>query len=411
MEDNQDNLSIGGGVGSMDDFFDIDSLLSEEDLKTPEQEEGGLLGSLVEDVSGTEEDELTIDILVDEKDQVQGENQDVEKPKLEISEGELAVDEDSNTGTDGDKDTDQTDKGKIPDTHYYKELAKELIASGVWEEIDAFESEDGEIPFEDAEIDKNTFIELQQYNIQRIKESAEQDKIDVSGVSEFGKKLIEIERNGGNVSDLVNLYQEVKNPIERLDLTKESDQSLAVYYKFAARGLKEDEIVEIIKGYKSSGTLSDKAHQSVNELNQAFDAKVEQERQAAEYRKMQEVESLKKYRKELGESLKKFEINSNYRRTLIDVATTQVNGGRFKVDELYEETIKDPQKAADLIMFLTNKEDYLKAALDETLTETKKTMFKIRGIIPKGKTSPITSTERKEKGNDKTFLDLESLLE
>lgn len=52
----------------------------------------------------------------------------------------------------------------------YKSIVQELVEGGVWEPIGAFDTEDGEIPFEDMNIDKDTFVALMKHNQEELKE-------------------------------------------------------------------------------------------------------------------------------------------------------------------------------------------------------------------------------------------------
>ena len=118
----------------------------------------------------------------------------------------------------------------------YKSLTSKLMEGNVWGKIDAFGTEEGEVPFEDMEINEETFLQILEQQKEIQKEELLKDRVSIDGTSEFTKRLIEIEKNGGDVQQALNSYQQVKNPLASLDLTDTKDQQQAVALKLNAQG-------------------------------------------------------------------------------------------------------------------------------------------------------------------------------
>lgn len=290
----------------------------------------------------------------------------------------------------------------------YKEILSNLVESGIIDDIEAFDVEGEEIPFEDMDIDADTFIDILKIKQEELKEKLLENKVSTESISDFTKKLIEIEKNGGNVQEALLSYQKYKNPIDTLDLTSEEDQQSVIYLKLQASGLEDRDIIDIIKTYKSNGDLSDKAVQAKEDLEKAFNKQMEALNQEAIERKQRYEESLKTYRDNLSKNLSKFSLTDSYKKKVLDLATKQDNNGKFELDRIYAEIRQDPEKATDLVMFLTNRDEYIKQLTEEVKRDSNLNVMKKLKLVPKGKSSVNLSSNRNNV-KDNNFIDLDKL--
>lgn len=382
-----------GQIGSIESFLDDEDLLDNPELKD-------------ESKNGYGED-IPID---DEGDDTPEEEED-DTPIIDEESSEEGGEEGEEGGEDEGDDTPEEDKSTEESSLNYKSIITKLVESKLWDGIDAFETEEGEqISFEDMDIDEDTFIEIFKQKTQEEKTKALENKVSTDGISDFTQKLIEIEKNGGDVQQALESYQRFKNPIEGLDLSKESDQQAALYLKYQSKGLEDSEIVRIIQGFKSEGVLEEKAVEAKTQIETAFTKQMEAINQQAVERKTQQKEAIKKYRNTLGEELKQFQLNESYKRKLLDLATKEGKDGRFELDNLYSELRKDPAKAAELVLFLTNKEEYLKQVTEVVRRQDKLDTMKTIKLVKKGKSSNVTIKPKEDKSKNKNFIDLEEIV-
>lgn len=290
----------------------------------------------------------------------------------------------------------------------YKQVITTLTEKGVFDKIDAFETDDGEIPFDEMEIDEDTFTNIVQQQYEQIKKDAVKDKISLNGNSDFTKKLIEIEKNGGSVQDALKIYQEVQNPLENIDLEKESDQQAVVYMHYKQKGLSDDEALTFIKSYKSSGNLEEKAAEFKEIIQEKANKDLERINQEAEIRKQQHKEALKVYKTTLTETFKDFELNSKFKSKLIDVATKPNKDGQFELDNMYNSVRKDPEKVAELVLYLTDPQAFYKFVTAKEANENKLKTFKKLKLTSKRTSSPVEIEARGDK-EDSNFVDLNEI--
>lgn len=79
------------------------------------------------------------------------------------------------------------------------------------------------------------------------KEDIVKDKIDVTSVSDITKKLIQADKAGANIVDILKQYDTNVAPIEKLDIENKADQIKIVRHYVDLLGLPKDEADEFSK--------------------------------------------------------------------------------------------------------------------------------------------------------------------
>lgn len=392
--------SGGGQVGSIEDFLEDEGVTPDNVGDGDGNNEGG--NNIADPENGDE---------VDNGDEGDGEEDGLD---LEIL-GGLPENNEDGGGDEGNEDGDgekQDGEGGLSnqDTLNYKSILSNLMKSKILDEIEAFENEEGEIiPFDEVDIDEEMFSNIVKQKIEEVENKAKEGRVSTEGVSDFTQKLIEIEKKGGNVAQALESYQTYKSPLENLDLTKVSDQQAVLAMVYEAKGLKDEEIVKIIKGFEDDGVLEEKALESERLLNSAYEKQLEAINKEAEDREAARQKAIKDYRKDLGEELKQFTLADSYKRKILDLATKPDNNGRFELDSIYSEVRKDPAKAAELVMFLTDKEEYIKQLTEKDKRDDKLNTMKTMKFVKKNKSSDIKIKNQEKGTNDKNFIDLNDL--
>ena len=297
-----------------------------------------------------------------------------------------------------------------PNTLDYKSIVQELVDGGIWEPIGAFDTEEGEVPFEDMNIDKDTFVALMKHNQEELKEKLTSNSVSIDGVSEFTKKLISIEKHGGDVQKALQAYQTIKQPLESIDINDTKGQRAICYLRLQQNGITGEEANDLIDSYEFKGILEDKAIAFKSQLDEAFNNWVTQQEQVAIDEDRKYRESLKTYKASLNEvfkSSKEFNISETHRKKLLDIATKEREDGLFELDDLIDNHRRNPVDAAELLLFVTDKEAFIKAKAQKLLDEQNKKVFKTINIIPKSKTGVDLSG--KSKKIDDVIIPLDNL--
>ena len=270
---------------------------------------------------------------------------------------------------------------------YKKALKETWGADEISTIVQVIDGEEVEVNIDDIDLDEETFKLINQAKIDELKEEAVKDKISSEGVSDFTKKLIEIDKNGGDVKELLQIRSNFLDPLEGLDVNSVEDQREIVYLRNMAAGLDEDSTLRLIKSYEEEGTLASVAEDSYNKLRIAIDKKLEEELRISQENKKKAEDNFKKYTSDLKEELKKFELKDTAKKKIVDFATAIKDNGKLAIDEVYNEWRMNPQKASMLALFMLDEEEFISQLTSKAVRESQLTAAKKLKIIPKSNSS------------------------
>ena len=333
--------STFSGVQDLKDLFS-----DEEPVKEPKD-----LGDLFEEVSEVED--------IRSKEEKQSEDI-VETIKGVVPEVDSELEE---------GDIEQEDILPIENNSPYKDLVKDLFGDTFDSIIIEEDGEEVEKSLEDLDLDKESFIDLVKSHVESVKEEVTKDKLEVKDISDITKKIIEIDKNGGNVTEALKVYQDYQDPFSTLDLTNEEDITKAIIHGERMLGTSDEEIANKLDYYEFKKTTSEEAFKLKDKIDQITAKKVEEIEQNAIKQKEFEKQALKEYRVDLSKSLDDFDLKPAFKKKLLDISSKKGDNGRFELDDLYSKVRANPVDSAELIMFLANKEEYLKQKLAPELTK------------------------------------------
>lgn len=381
---NMDFSSASAIIGGLDSFI-----------------EEGVSFNTNEETNTDKEKELDIDLNVEEENEtegktnVEGKTVDPEKADPEKADPEKVNPE-------------KKEENKNSNIFDFKQVINSLVENKIFEGFDTIETEDGEISFEDFEVDENTFVDIIKSKLDEIKETAASNT--TKGLSDFTKHLLEIEKNGGNVSQALETYQNYQNPLESFDLSDEIDQQKVIFMKYhQVMGMEKDVVMDLIEGFVNKGKLEDEAIKADTEIRNAVSKQLEAINEQAKKNKDKKKENLKIYRDKLRENLNSFDINDNYKRKILDLATKEDESGNFQLDSVYYEIRNNPEKAASLILFLTDPEEYNKQVTSKEVRNTQLDTFKKLKLVKRGGDNIKIQSKDKKPINNKDLIDIEEI--
>ena len=373
---NMDFSSASAIIGGLDSFL-----------------EEGVSFNTNEETKPEEENVLDIDLNVEEENEATEEKTDVEETKKEPEKKEEETKKEEN---------------KTSDIFDFKQVINSLVENKIFEGFDTIETEEGEISFDDFEVDENTFVDIIKSKLDEIKETAASNT--TKGLSDFTKHLLEIEKNGGNVSQALETYQNFQNPLESFDLSDEIDQQKVIFMKYhQVMGMEKDVVMDLIEGFLNKGKLEDEAIKADTEIRNAVSKQLDAINEQAKKDKEKKKENLKVYRDKLRENLNSFDINDNYKRKILDLATKEDDNGNFQLDSVYYEIRNNPEKAASLILFLTDPEEYNKQITNKEVRNTQLDTFKKLKLVKRGSDNIKIQSKDKKLVNNKDLIDIEEI--
>lgn len=268
----------------------------------------------------------------------------------------------------------------------YRKVLDALSSRGIIPDLKdvVFSGENGEeITINDLDFSKeDSLCDILSTVLESQKEDIVKDKIDVTSVSDITKKLIQADKAGANIVDILKQYDTNVAPIEKLDIENKADQIKIVRHYVDLLGLPKDEADEFFKGIINKGEeyVEAKAIKYKAELDKRMDDIIQQRTKEASEKKAKDAEDFRRYKKDLKSSIQaKYQLNDTMVSKALDFALkpSESNPGITKAFNRVREMMMNPEEAPDLIMFLMNPGEFIKQKSNQAVVDEKKKIYKL----------------------------------
>lgn len=268
----------------------------------------------------------------------------------------------------------------------YRKVLDALSSRGIIPDLKdvVFSGENGEeITINDLDFSKeDSLCDILSTVLESQKEDIVKDKIDVTSVSDITKKLIQADKSGANIVDILKQYDTNVAPIEKLDIENKADQIKIVRHYVDLLGLPKDEADEFFKGIINKGEeyVEAKAIKYKAELDKRMDDIIQQRTKEAAEKKAKDAEDFRRYKKDLKSSIQaKYQLNDTMVSKALDFALkpSESNPGITKAFNRVREMMMNPEEAPDLIMFLMNPGEFIKQKSNQAVVDEKKKIYKL----------------------------------
>ena len=268
----------------------------------------------------------------------------------------------------------------------YRKVLDALSSRGIIPDLKdvVFSGENGEeITINDLDFSNDdSLCDILSTVLESQKEDIVKDKIDVTSVSDITKKLIQADKAGANIVDILKQYDTNVAPIEKLDIENKADQIKIVRHYVDLLGLPKDEADEFFKGIINKGEeyVEAKAIKYKAELDKRMDDIIQQRTKEAAEKKAKDAEDFRRYKKDLKSSIQaKYQLNDTMVSKALDFALkpSESNPGITKAFNRVREMMMNPEEAPDLIMFLMNPGEFIKQKSNQAVVDEKKKIYKL----------------------------------
>lgn len=285
----------------------------------------------------------------------------------------------------------------------FSKRLKGLIEDGIIENFAInynVDGEDQEVFIEDIEdLTEEGYQQILQGWKQAKDEDIKSKYISVDGLDETTKKLIEIKRAGGDISEIIEKNVTAIDQLTKLkdNIDNEQVQINIVAHSLQQKGLTNKVIQAQIKDLVDEGLLETEATTILDSHLSIHQSEIEKKRNEELQRIEKEKEDLKTLRKTLSSTYKEMNLPENLHKVLVDNATKLDQDKISNTDKLYFEAIKDPQRFAEINFFLNNPEEFKTFVSSKKVIKTKTDSAKSLFTVNIGKTNkPKTSSNSLE---------------
>lgn len=279
----------------------------------------------------------------------------------------------------------------------YAAIYQSMVDKGLWEEM--------EVP-ENFEWTEEAFL-----NMQKVQTTSKVDDF-LSKTGPYGKAIIEYENNGGNPTELLNLFRDQKE-IRDFDISDADSQEVFLRAYLQAQGNSEKSIERTIKALQDQGAdaLKEEAEEKKAIWDNQYKEEIEQRKKEQALQAKQLEEAQKNFQSSIESTLVGDpEVTPKERRDLQNymLSYSQNFQGR-QVSQFYvdmAEIQKDPKNYIELAKFVKGIKngDYVKKVADKVRKEVSATSYiKIKNsatIKPNGSETPGLTNTR-----NSSFLD------
>jgi len=288
----------------------------------------------------------------------------------------------------------------------------DYIENGLIEdiEIEIGDGDDKKVVFlsDYKDIDEDTLKAVIQHYKKSKDEEIKERYISTEGLDERTKKMIELKKAGGDLSELIEVEVQYTNPLKDFNLELESDQERLVRLDLQSQNIKPKVIDAQIEAMKEDFTLDVEAKKIAENINKKVDefieAKKKEQLDAIEEEKKQQ----KEFKKNVNNILKEYNLPENISKVILENTTTTDEVGLTNTDKLYFDSKNDPELHTEISFFLNNREEFkkflgVKVKNKATLEQVNK-VLKINTKNIKTEVQPPATSEQKKEEELKNFF-------
>lgn len=282
---------------------------------------------------------------------------------------------------------------EVEETDAYKTALK-MIKSGL---LDDFviqvseEDEEGTPISEFKTMTDENLEEIIKIHKQESEKNISTNFISKEGLKEHQLKVIEILKNGGDLSQIADSEEKAfERPFEGFDLEVQERQIDVLYTDLVhQKGLKHDKAIALINASIKAGTLKEEAQEIFDAYRAAhanfIDQKLEEQRKAKEFKDLNFKENKKALTNKLKEAGFK---ESVYKKVASEYAKKNSSGDYALVDKL-REALDNPEENHELILHLADKTLFNETFKIKAAQESQKTIVRLAtGAASKGNRKP-----------------------
>ena len=326
----------------------------------------------------------------------------VEEVKLPLDNLFEEVKVDDNKAPKVKKQTEEVKTNEAPQVNVYVDKVKEWIEEGFWEDVDIeIENEAGEkelVPITDIkDFTPELFAQIKEQQNELKKQDLDSKYVSVEGLDDRTKKMIELKKAGGDLSELIQQEVQYVNPLNGLDLDDERIQEHLIRQKYNSLGWKPKHIEAEIEELREAMTLDLEAKKIIGEINTNFDKVVEQKREEQLNQIEDAKKSQKEFKKTMVEAFRSLDLkNDNLVKSLVEVTSKYDEYGLADVDKAFFEAKSNPELFAKVAFLLTDEKAFSEfSGVKIKNTANKEALRKVLSISPKA--TNLASAEPKKK--------------
>lgn len=267
---------------------------------------------------------------------------------------------------------------------------KDLIELGIIEDVRVATSEDdeeGTLLSERDDLTQDQIRSIIKMQKEKKGEELSKDYIKRDNLSDHHLEIIEIMRNGGDLSQIFqNPNQALKRPFEGKDLSDVNVQrEVAMTYFTTQKNHTPKEAQALIAQKEKDFELDTFATEVVGAYNNAFDGYLSKVKEDKIRERQEEVKMLADRKKELTKAFKEKGLRENVFSSVVSAVTQPGKDGTLPVHKALEDILSNPKENYEVLLHMLNKDAYKELYKLNTKKDSTEEVLRLFDALPKDK--------------------------
>lgn len=277
-------------------------------------------------------------------------------------------------------------------------IALRLISIGHLEDFE-ISVEEGEEPILISDFTQMTDEQLDEIlKIQKQEKDNEikEKYISKEGLKEHQLKVIEILKNGGDLSEIADSKEDaMKRPFEGFDMEDERRQVDVLYYDYTnknGKGFSHERAVSFINTLAKEGNLASEANAVFEAYREKHKQIIDQKLEEQKNKKLSKEAAIKENKKAFAEKLKSAGLKDSLYKKVSSEFQKRDENGEYELVNTLRNMLENPQEYHEQILHLTDKKAFNEVFKIKAAEETTRKVVSLAGGL-KSKGNRTVSTK------------------
>lgn len=283
-------------------------------------------------------------------------------------------------------------------TNPYYEKYMEQVSLGILPLHESVTTDEGEILVSDYLTDDESYKLFISECKKELESGLLTGKVDVTGLDQFYVDIIETISKGGDIKEVFKLYQLNQDVVKTINIDTPEGQSAAIVAYYRIIGTPDKAIQAMLQGYHAAGTLTEEAHECYEKLIEHQNKAAEEQKKKADDAAKEAQAKYKKLKADTRATLRERGIPESKAKLLTDKYLAIGQSGNYVIDDACYSRMSDANELSELILFIDNKEEYIKQYASKLINDEKLNIAKSiqQGQVALGsKTGGLTLSKAK----------------
>jgi hypothetical protein len=279
--------------------------------------------------------------------------------------------------------------------------AKSLIDLGIIEDVRVSinsEDEEGTLLSEFKDLSEDQLKKIIDKQQEKKNQEIEDKFISKDGISEDNLRIINILKEGGDITEIFSSAQQMQRPFEGLDLHDEKTQKQIILHHYIHNaGNSQKEALVLLKQKEEDFEVDSYSKQIVDAYDKKYDEFLTSKETEIKEKAAEKRERVAEVRKNLSQTLKDNKIKDSISRKIIDGVTKPTSEkNRFQVHEALDKILENPQENHEILLHLLDPKSFIELYKVKQKSKEIGNTIMLLDALPKDKAKKLEKSKKED---------------